>query len=229
MNKFLILIVMFLFISHFSSAQTEKGSQTLGANFGFNYSQDNSLTIYVGNNTSAIVTTKTTDFNIGPNYSYFIADKLDIGAALSYSYTGTTNTTPALATDNYNYPVKQSSNNFGVSVFIRKYYMFNKIGFRTGAYLGYSGGNTKNTYTTSQDLYNYNATSNYYNAGANLDLVFYPSKNLGVAATIANLEYVHYKNDTTTQGHDSTDSINFNFVNNGLSLSVFYVFGSKSK
>jgi hypothetical protein len=174
------------------------------------------------------LSTKTTNFNIGPNYSYFIADNLDIGAALSYGSSSTTNTTENFATTNNNYPVKEFSDNYSGSFYIRKYFIYkNKIGFRTGAYLGFSGGTGKNTYTASNALYDFNSKTNYYSAGSNLDLVYYASKKLGISATIANLEYYHYTANNTTQGHDSGDSINFSFINNGLSLSVFYVFGNK--
>jgi hypothetical protein len=228
MNKFFILIAASLFTYGISSAQTEKGTQNLGLNFGFSINNANDFTIYPSDNSTTTLNSKTTTFNFGPNYSYFIADNLDIGAALSYSSSTTTNTTEAFATNNANYPVRAFSNNYGGSVYIRKYYLYkNTIGFRTGGYLGFSGGTSKNTYTTSNALYNFNSTTNYYSGGANVDLVYYPSKKLGISATIANLEYYHYNADNTTQGHDSGDSFSFNFINSGLSLSVFYVFGSK--
>ncbi len=69
------------------------------------------------------------------------------------------------------------------------------------------------------------------NAGANLDLVYYPSTHLGVAATLANLEYNHYTDKNVYNYNMAVDngkgnSFNANFINNGLTLSVFYVFGS---
>jgi len=170
--------------------------------------------------------TKTTTFNIGPNYSYFIADKLEIGAFLSYSSSSATNNS-----DNYaitNYLTKTSSDNFSGSLFIRKYFMYkNVVGFRTGGYIGYSGGSGKNTYTSAYTIYNYTSTTNYYSGGANIDLVYYASKKLGIAATLANLEYYHYTANNGSQGHDSGDNITFSFINSGLSLSVFFVLGGK--
>jgi hypothetical protein len=228
MKKSLILITAFLLAFQFSKAQTEKGDQTLGTYLGFQYTKNSDYTIFVGDNSTSNNNSKTTAFSIGPNYSYFIKDNLDIGGVFSYTYSGTTNSTENLATTNDNYPVKQTTNNYSLSLFVRKYFMYkNKIGIRTGAYAGYSDGTTKNTYSVSNALYNYDGTNNYYDAGTNLDLVYYPSKSLGISATLANLEYVHYKSSSTTQGHDSSDTIEFNVFNTGLSLSVFYVFGGK--
>jgi hypothetical protein len=225
MNKFFTLFAASLFIYGASNAQTEKGTHTLGLNFGFSVTNANDFTIYPSNNSSSSLTSKTTTFNIGPNFSYFIADNVDIGAALSYSSSNTSNTTESFATTNDNYALTAFSNNYGGTIFIRRYYLYGgKIGFRTGGYLGFSGGTGKNTYPNANQLFNFNGSTNYYSVGGNVDLVFYPSKRLGIAATLANLEYYHYTTDNTTQGHDSGDSFGFNFINSGLSVSVFFVF-----
>jgi hypothetical protein len=229
MKKILIAIAVFLSACQFSNAQTEKGTQTLGLNLGFSYNNSNNYTINIAdNNAVTTLDTKTTSFSIGPNYSYFIQNNLEIGASLSYSTSNVTNTTGDLATTNDNYATKQTSDNVSASLFIRRYFMYkNIIGFRTGGYIGYSGGTSKDTYTPTDAAYNYNNTTNYYSAGANLDLVYFPSKKLGLAATLANLEYYHYNANNANQGHDNGDNLTFSLVNNGLTLSVFYVFGPK--
>jgi hypothetical protein len=229
MNKFLIAIAALLFSYQFSNAQTEKGNQTLGVNLGFNYtkSSDNSFNSY--NSTSTFSNIKVTNFTIGPNYSYFIADKLDIGAALSYSsYTqknNTDNTDPTVGSLN-----KQLDKNYGGTLFIRKYFMYaNKIGIRTGPYIGYFRNTQQSFYTANisatNDSHQY---SNNYQAGADVDLVYYPSKHLGVSLAIANLNYQHNTGNNaygSNGDHNSGNSVNFNFINNGLNLSLFYNFG----
>jgi hypothetical protein len=229
MKKILITVVVFLSAYQLSNAQTEKGTQTFGLNLGFGYNNSNDYTINIAdNNAVTTLNTKTTDFAIGPNYSYFIQNNLELGASLSYSTSNATNTTGDLSSTNDSYPTKQSSDNISASVFIRKYFMYkNIIGFRTGGYVGYSGGTNKDTYTPTDAGANYNNTTMYYSAGANLDLVYFPSKKLGIAATLANLEYYHYTANNNSQGHDNGDNITFSLVNNGLTLSVFYVFGPK--
>jgi hypothetical protein len=228
MKKVLILITAIVFAYQVSNAQTEKGSQTLGINFGFSSSNSNDYTINPGNNATSTLTTSINSFNIGPTYSYFIANNLDIGASLSYSTSSTTNTTESVTTTNDSYPTNVSSSNFTGTLFIRKYFMFqNKIGVRAEGYAGLSAGSSKDTYTTTFAAYNFKSNTNYYSGGAALDLVFFPSKNLGVSASLANLEYYHYTANNTTQGHDNGDNFTFSFVNNGLTFSVFYVFGGK--
>jgi len=227
MKKSLFLITAFLFAFQLSNGQTEKGTQNLGANFGFDYGSSNDLLIYP--NQTPIVTqtanSKRTNFVIGPNYSYFIADKLDIGINFSYGSSSNTTSTENLATTNDNYPVKQSSYNVGGNIFIRKYFMYeNKIGFRTGAYLGYDNGDSKTTYSSVYTTSNYNSLTSDYYGGVKVDLVYYPVRKLGVSATIANLQYSHYKFNNETFGNQSQNNVGFGFINNNLSLSVFYVF-----
>ncbi len=86
MNKNLIVCAALLFAFKISYAQTEKGTQTLGLDFGASRSTSNQ-TINTANNSAESVGSAITNFTFGPNYSYFIADKLDIGAALSYQAT----------------------------------------------------------------------------------------------------------------------------------------------
>jgi hypothetical protein len=228
MKKILILTSVFLFAFLASKAQTEKGTQTLGLNMGFSYENSNDFTIYPASTTTSTLNTKTGQYNIGPTYSYFIADKLEIGGELSYSASKLTYVSENYVTTNDNYPTKEIGNTFSGELFIRKYFMYkNTIGLRTEGYLGYSHGNETNTYTPTYAAYNYDSKTTYYSGGANLDLVYYPSKKIGVSATIANLEYYHYNANNTTQGHDNGDNVTFSFINNALSFSVFYVFGGK--
>jgi hypothetical protein len=219
MKKIFVLLAAFLAAIQFSKAQTEKGTQTLGANFGFNYTNVNYKAL-------SSQDTKTTNFNIGPVYSYFVKDNLEIGGSLSYAASKIIYTT-GTATNIY-YPTNQTTDTYSASLFVRKYFMYkNKIGFRTGGYIGYTAGDAKSNYPIGNSIYNLNNKITYYSAGANLDLVYYPTKKVGLSATLLNLEYYHYKSNATTQGYSSADNFTFNLVDNGVALSVFYVFGGK--
>jgi len=228
MNKFLILIAAFLFIFKVSDAQTEKGNQTLGVNLGFSYNQYANDITTSGQASTGTFNSKITTFSIGPNYSFFIADKLDLGTSLSYM--ALTNKTSDNDNNN-NGLIKQTNNTFDGKIFLRKYFLYaNKIGIRTGPFIGYSRNEQKGTWDVADAANNSKVVSNSIEAGANLDLVYYPSHRFGVAATLANLEYDHYtqKNSYDINTENSKgNNVNFNFINNGLTLSVFYVFGSK--
>jgi hypothetical protein len=227
MKKNLIVCAVLLLAFKISHAQTEKGTQTLGLDFGAGRSTSNQFIINTSDNSTESVGSATTNFNFGPNYSYFIADKLDIGVALNYQSLVQTYSAVNFA-DNSGYPTKYSNKNFDASVYIRKYYMYkNVIGFRTGAYFMYSDGTNKSTYIGTYAANSSNGTTHDYEAQLRLDLVYYPSKRLGVSASIAEVGYSWYKSTNGNLGNGNGDNANVDFISDGLQLSVFYVFGSK--
>jgi hypothetical protein len=216
MKKTIFLIAAFLLAAVVSQAQTEKGTQTLGLNLGFGYNKANGIATTPYDNTSSNMSSKSTSFSIGPDYSYFIADKLDIGTSLSYS------------TNTYNYPYqqyslqKQSAYSYGGIIYLRKYFMYNdKFGLRAGPYAGYTRSDSKSI--NADPTYNSDSKTDSYQAGVNLELVYYPAKKLGFSAMLANLNYAHYKTDMGIMGHTSADNLNMMFINNGLDISIFYV------
>jgi len=222
MKRSLILIPAFLFLVQISKAQTEKGSQTLGVNLGFEYFDQSGVNISTADNSLTAESTKYTSFSVGPSYSYFIADNLDLGATLNYSLNNYN-----YGPDNY-YITRQDNKNYGGTVFLRKYVLYkNKIGFRVGPYFGYSIGDQKFIYTWQFNTNNSDSKSNSYQGGANLDLVYYPTKHLGVSISLANLDYEHTRTNSGAQGFANEDGVNFDFVNNNLAVSLLYVFGGR--
>ncbi|MFI5162545.1 MAG: hypothetical protein ACHQHN_14795 [Sphingobacteriales bacterium] len=223
MKKNLIVCAVLLFAFKISNAQTEKGTQTLGLDFSASRSTNNQTTA----NPFDYIGSATTNFTIGPNYSYFIADKLDIGTALSYQTTKQTYTV-GNANDNGGYPTSYNDKNLNASVFVRKYFMYkNTIGLRTGAYFTYSYGANNSDYIGTYAASSSSGTSHNYDAQVKLDLVYYPTKNLGVSATIVNAGYSWYKTHGNNETTQSGDNASASFISDGLQLSVFYVFGSK--
>jgi hypothetical protein len=221
MKKTIFLIAAFVFAAVIAHAQTEKGSQTLGADFRFTSQKTTGISINPYDNSSYDAGNKFTSFGIGPSYSYFISDKLDLGAALSYSQN--TNSFPV-----GNNLERQSAHDYGGVIYLRKYFMFqDKIGLRAGPHIGYFHDVNSIIYEPSNPIYNVNTKTDNFSGGINLDLVYYPSKHLGFTASLANLNYTHYRSDLGTQGHSDGDYFNVFFVNSGLSLSVFYAFGNK--
>ncbi len=219
MKRSLILIPAFLFLVQISKAQTEKGSQTLGVNLNFSYYDQSGVNVNPYDNSLAEQSNKFTMFSVGPTYSYFIADNLDLGATLNYSLTNSKNAPNSLEQDNKNY---------GGTLFLRKYVLYkNKIGFRFGPYLGYLIGDQKFIYKGQNSIDNSDAKSHTYEGGADLDLVYYPTKHLGVSISLANLDYQHTRTNSGAQGFANSDEVNFDFVNNNLSVSLLYVFGGK--
>jgi hypothetical protein len=223
MKKLMLLIAAFVFVYQASQAQTEKGTQTLGAGLGFTYTKNDQVNIDPYDQSATTDNSKSTSFNIGPTYSYFIADKLDFGALVQYQ-SDITNSNP----NTYNDITKQVNRYYGASIFLRKYFMYtNKIGLRTGPYINYEKVTTKYDYSGSNAVNNLNSNQDIIDGGFGLDLVYYPSKHLGISATIANLSYEHDKINNADQGNGSANYVNFDFINSGLTFSVFYAFGGK--
>ncbi|HEY8929293.1 MAG TPA: hypothetical protein VIM55_08890 [Mucilaginibacter sp.] len=226
MNKFLILIAAFLLIFKTSNAQTEKGNQTLGVNLGFQFSNGKSTIIDPGNGSVYSTNTNTYhSFDIGPNYSYFIAGKLELGGSLQYSTSSSKST--ATAQD----PQSNNSRAFGGQMFLHKYLMYqNKIGLRAGPYAGYSYA-TLTTLGAQGTAISKNKNNDYF-GGGDLALVYYPSKSLGVSLFLARLTYDHTDNSagnavSADNVHGHNNNLNFNFISNGTSVSVYYVFGNR--
>ncbi|MDN3582725.1 hypothetical protein [Mucilaginibacter flavus] len=221
MKKILFLIPAFLLAFQISKAQTEKGTQTLGVNLNFSYQKSDNLSINPSDHSTQTLLDKHTLFGVAPTYSYFIANKLDAGATLGYDYQKFDNS-------DQSYPQKRRQHDYSASVFLRKYFMYNdKFGIRTGPYLTYARYDSKDTYPISASINDNISKSDSYVTGVNLGLVYYPSKCLGVAVTLADVSYNHNKTNNGANGHGTSDNVNFNFISNNLGLSVFYVFGTK--
>lgn len=221
MKKTLALAAAIVLAGQISNAQTQKGKQTLSINANYNDSKRSDNTSQA--TYSVTQENKYTNLSIGPSYGYFVADGLELGGSLSYNYARQTS-------NNYSYPntnISESKNNsFGVSAYFRKYVLYkNKVGFRTGPYATYQWG--KNDYGSIPGTA-FSTKSTGYVAGANFDLVYYPTERFGVAATIANVSYSSNKSNVSTNVVDNhTNDHNFaaRFFNSGLALSVFYTFG----
>lgn len=221
MKKILVLIPAFLLAFQISKAQTEKGSQTLGINLQFSHQQSTTNNVVSGFD-SYDSNTKSTNYSFGPVYSYFIADRLDIGVSPYFNYNkfDIKYTNPQVTGTN------QVMKQYGANIFLRKYFMFtDKLGLRTGPYLGYF--RYRNQIINEGIVPSGPANSNNYVAGANADLVFYPTKKLGFSASLANVNYQHSVQKDGSKKAGDADNFNASFVNNGLAISVFYVFGGK--
>jgi hypothetical protein len=219
--KKILIIAALLITAHFTKAQTEKGNQTLGLNLHFQHLSSSGTSVDPVSNTVSIQDQNNTSFYAGPIYSYFISNNVDMGGSLQFSSNH--------IAYNYSYgEQKQVNNNFGGTVFLRKYFMYqNKVGLRAGPYATYSHGNTKSNNPASSSVYDLKTKDDSYGAGLNAELLYYPSNHLGVSLTLANLNYNHFKSDSGSRGSNSGDSVNATFINSGLGISVFYTFGTK--
>jgi hypothetical protein len=215
MYKKLLLVFVSIITINAAKAQTEKGNQSLGLSFGFSTTDFKTRDFnYSTNDYDPEVKGKRNNYTIAPSYSYFIADKLDIGLAVGYSYSSQKYDTNIYSSQN------QSGKSFFSSINLRKYFLYdNKIGIRTGPYLSYQRNNQSYTYNNNNQP-NYNTNSNVYTGGVGLDFVYYPLKKLGLAAAMGNLNYSHQNTNGSTDG--TYNSFNLSFANS-LIFSVNYI------
>lgn len=220
MKKNLILAAVFLLAAKLATAQTDKGTQNLGLNLSFGHESEN-LNVQDFSGIYQPATEKTTQLSVGPNYSYFIADKLDIGANFTYSHFS--------AQDPPNYdPQNQHQNTYNGEVFLRKYFMCSdKFGFRAGPYAGYGKTNSYYSYSQSGSVTLNNSSSQSYYGGLSLGMVYYPLKHLGVSALLANAEYTHSKGNDSSSGKSTSNEFYLSAITQNVGVSVFYVFGNK--
>lgn len=218
MYKKLLLAFVSIISINTVKAQTEKGSQMLGASFGFSTTSSNLKAL--NNDVSTYgdnIHGKQTSYNFAPEYSYFIADKLDLGVSVGYGQSKLD------YSNNTSMPTYQKTHNFTSAIYLRKYFLYdNKIGIRTGPYLNYT--NSKQTFLYSDATASYyNTTNDIYTGGIGLDFVYFPIKKLGLAARMGNINYSHQISDGSSKG--TSNSFNLNFINS-LALSLNYVFGN---
>lgn len=219
MNKLLIFFAAMLLTCNLVNAQTEKGTQTLGADLTLATNHSNSASLS-GESSSY------TNFTIGPSYSYFVANNWDVAVNADYGS----------SVNNYTYndpsdlfgPSKNSSKAYSATVSIRRYFMYqNKIGLRVGLYTGLTHNTDNFIYPQSELANNSINTTNYIQAGINLSLVYYPVRDFGVSLLLGNLQYDHFKEKSSQQGNSSGSDFNLGFKTDDLGLSLFYVFGGK--
>jgi hypothetical protein len=223
MNKTLILILCIIIGALNLQAQTQKGNQLLGGNVSFGTSKGTSDYSYLapGYSSSANSTVKAYSFFIGPNYSYFIADNLDLGISGGFGTSKTTNTYSYY--NNYTGLTEISNRSYSAAAYLRKHFLYKqKLGVRTGPYALYQYNNYKYAYLNDQ-INNGNQTGHTINSGLGLDLVYFPGRRLGIASSLGSLAYTH--NDTKGYStHDKSDVVSLSLTS-ALNLSVFYCLG----
>lgn len=220
MKKSLILILAAVCSAVSLKAQTQKGSQLLGGSFSFSAGSSNTDNYPNGPyDPPADSHSRTTSLAIGPAYSYFIADKLDIGAAAIYQYGKQKNT---FFNTNYTTPQDVKTEAISTSLYLRKYFLYkDKFGFRAGPSVSYIYSNS--TTINQQTIYNNYLEQRMFQGGLNLDLVYFPARRLGLASYLGTLAYTHSRSRGNSYTTDSS-GFNANLVSS-VNLSIFYSFG----
>ncbi|GEM_PF-2541383 len=198
--------------ANISNAQTSKGTRYLG------------LTLEVGAGRAERDGTyaskyKGFSFAATPQFSYFIADKWELGAGLGCSFSQT----KYFDADD-NSIGKGHTSEINPMLFVRHHLMLSeKVGFRTGPFASYSY--EKLRYPDDAP-YNEDEDIKELSAGLNLGIEFFPVKRLGIVANLADISYNYTKTTGSPAVSGKTNKINASLTNQ-LILSVFYILGKK--
>jgi hypothetical protein len=223
MKKTFILTFALVLAFVVSHAQTEKGTQTIGVNLQYLHLDQSGSIIYPFSNSSTDVGFKSTSLAVGPAYSYFVANNLDLGVSVSYQ-----NYQSSYPDDSNSLTSKSTNESIGGSIYLRKYFMYkNIIGLRVGPMFSYNHGTGSTIYFPVNAAYDQHSKFDNYNFGLRAELVYYPTKHIGLSAMLANVGYSYQDTKDNNQGSQTSKSTYLNFINDGLSLSVFYSFGGK--
>ncbi|RXF70203.1 outer membrane beta-barrel protein [Arcticibacter tournemirensis] len=195
-----------------SDAQTSKGTKFLGLTLEIGAGRGETEGSYTGKY-------KGFSFAAAPQFSYFIADKWELGAGLGYSFSQT----KYFDADD-NSMGKGHSSEINPMLFVRRHLMLSeKVGFRTGPFASYSY--VKSRYP-DEASYSEDENIKVLSAGLNLGVEFFPVKRLGIVANLADVSYNYTKTTGSPAVSGKTKKINASLTNQ-LSLSVFYILGKK--
>lgn len=190
MKKYLFTLLFFA-IAGSVSAQVGKGQFYLGGSLNYNYDEaGTSSVVTYPQGTTYYNNGKITNFQISPDFGFFLSDKWAIGIQVGYTRTSGTETNTYVANDTTStsfYSMdKYSSSALGIGIHLRYYCMFtDKIGFFPQFGI-----------TTTNDLNDFN--SGNLAIGGNPNIVFFPTKHLGINLGFGNLAYTRdYKSKTS--------------------------------
>ena len=206
-----------------ASAQTEKGKQWIGGSFaaGHNKIQESLNYTEVG---LMQATRKQNSFQLGPSYTYFVADKLSLSAEVAYTHahsdqTYDNSTNPQMN----NGTAETTTNGYNASIHLDKYYLYdNKVGIRTGPYAQYYTAKAKTGGMSDFAAMPYDSKG--FGAGLSLDFVYFPTKKIALIATLGGLGYSKTKYESENSTNEQTD-FGLTFLNNAPSFTFAYIFG----
>lgn len=227
MKKQFTSILFLLLINTIVKAQTQKGNQLLGGSVSFEIGNGKSDQLDYSNSAYSYSSkNKISSFGLGPIYSYFVADQLDLGVSLGY---GKAKTTYSYSVGNPNLnalPSKTSSQTVSGGIYLRKYFLYKqKVGIRTGPFIEYLKSKYTNEYLLPQSTnYNNNQSNSTLGTGLGLDFVYFPINRFGVFANLGAVRYAHTRSEYqyyTTDHTDQTDTFGLRLTS-ALNLSFVY-------
>jgi hypothetical protein len=212
---FLILLTACAIQAGYS--QTEKGKMFIGGRFNL-----------YGNNNSQLDTMykheyDRIEFTIFPNFGYFIADNLAIGANISLGVSKSNETNDYINRAPYNSTNTYKTNliSMGLGGFVRYYVnITDKFKFFVNGNLGYQFQTEKRTYSNRYPT-NQTIESNNISINISPNLVYFVTPKLGIEGSFGSIVYQYSGSENKSVLYDNHDNSSDYSVN--LSLTSYYL------
>lgn len=205
-----------------ASPQTEKGKHWIGGSFALSHNKVEETSTAESPIFGA--TRKQNSYQVGPSYSYFVADKLSVSANVGYTHSHLDQTyynNPTLQINNST--SETTSNGYFASVAMNKFFLYeNKVGIKTGPYAQYNLTESKIRQSDTGD--NVALESKGFAAGIGVDFVYFPVKKIGLVASLGTLAYSQTKFEGANNTNKQTD-LGLSFFSNAQTFSIVYIFG----
>ncbi|TSD67127.1 hypothetical protein FFF34_006960 [Inquilinus sp. KBS0705] len=209
MKQPLLLSLLLLLISTTAFSQPASGQKYLGGSLYFNYDQAGKYSVtyystgYTQYNNSNVV-----NFNISPEFGFFLNDSWSIGIRPSYTRVSGTersnfySTTPGI--ESYSSTTDYKAEDIGLAIEFRYYWMLtNKFGIYPQFGIG-----------TSNNIKDFSA--GLLSVGGGPNVVFFPTESLGINMGFGNINYSY--------GYQTKGSF-FNVgLNNNINFGINYYF-----
>ena len=206
-----------------ASAQTEKGRQWIGGSMAVShYKTDETLNYTEFGLMQA--SRKQNSFQLGPSYTYFVADKLSLNASVLYTHAHSDQTyVNNPNTQLNNQKAETTSNGYNAYINLDKYFLYdNKVGIRTGPYAQYYTSKSKTN--GNPDIAVVDSDIKGLSAGFSLDFVYFPVKKIALLASLGRLSYSKTKYESENTTNEQTD-FGLTFLINAPSFTFAYILG----
>ncbi|MBB6272647.1 hypothetical protein HDF26_003104 [Pedobacter cryoconitis] len=193
--KKLLTLMMLCASAMAVNAQTEKGKYILGGTIGY------SSTKYENSQGAS----KQNNFDLLPSAGYFVSDNLALGLGIGYSRNVTTSTTSTTyyvspAVSYANYSLKETTDYFTVSPFIRHYVNISeKFKFFSQFSVPMKWGNRKSEFITKNPaldvIPNTKVKTTSVGVGLEPGFAYFPTKKIGIQLSVGGLSYIWNKTE----------------------------------
>jgi hypothetical protein len=203
MKRHLLTLLLMLFAAGMASAQIGKGHKFVGGSFALNYDEAGTLTYYnYTQGTTQYINKNILSFNVNPEFGWFLGDNLTLSIQPGYSRVSGTETSNYFSNnntaDNYSNTRDYHTDIVGLGINLRYYWMLSDK-FGIFPQVGISSNHVLNNFTVGS-----------LTVGGSPNVVFFPTKKLGINMGVGNAWYnYNYQTNGSTVALNLNSNFNF--------------------